>query len=132
MKELEERVWSPYLAGALTGLLIIVSVLFTGIYFGTSTSFIRVVAFFEKILAPSHFAATLYFSRYAPKIDWQVMFVVGIFLGALVSSLTSGSFRWQAVPDRWASSFGRGETKRATAAFAGGVVTMLGARLAGG
>lgn len=132
MKELDEGAWSPYLAGALTGLLIIVSVLLTGTYFGTSTSFIRVVASVEEILAPSHFAATLYFSRYAPKVDWQVMFVAGLFLGSLVSSTTSGSFRWQAVPDMWASSFGSGESRRAVVAFVGGVIIMVGSRLAGG
>jgi len=132
MKELDEGAWSPYLAGALTGLLIIVSVLLTGTYFGTSTSFIRVVASVEKILAPSHFTATLYFTRYAPKVDWQVMFVAGLFLGSLVSSTTSGSFRWQAVPDMWASSFGSGESRRAVVAFVGGVIIMVGSRLAGG
>jgi hypothetical protein len=132
MKELDEGAWNPYLAGALTGLLIIVSVLLTGIYFGTSTSFIRAIGSLEKVLAPSHFSATIYFSRYAPKVDWQMMFVAGIFLGSLVSSTTSGSFKWQAVPDMWASSFGTGESRRAVVAFAGGVIAMIGARLAGG
>jgi hypothetical protein len=132
MKEHDEKAWNPYLAGALTGLLIVVSVLLTGIYFGTSTSFIRAVAAVEAILFPSHYLGNDYFSRHTPQIDWQVMFVAGIFLGSLASSLSSGSFRWQAVPDMWASSFGGGEVKRASVAFAGGVITMVGARLAGG
>ncbi|HNU07315.1 MAG TPA: caspase family protein, partial [Pyrinomonadaceae bacterium] len=35
------------------------------------------------------------------KVDWQFMLVVGIFLGALVSSLTDKSFKWEAVPPTW-------------------------------
>lgn len=132
MKETDAGAWSPYLAGALTGLVTVVSVLFAGMYFGASTSFVRAAGAVEKLLLPSRFADTAYFSRYAPLLDWQVMFVAGIFFGSLVSSTTSGSFRWQAVPDMWAASFGPGEAKRASVAFAGGVIAMFGARLAGG
>jgi hypothetical protein len=58
---------------------------------------------------------------------------VGIFLGALVSSMTSGSFKFQAVPDMWAARFGDQSTgKRALTAFVGGIVAMFGARLADG
>ena len=132
MEKAEAGGWSPYLAGALTGLLIVISVLLTGMYFGTSTSYFRTAAAIERFLAPGHYAATDYFSKYPPAIDWQWMFVVGIFLGALISSTTSRSFRWQAVPDMWSSRFGGGGTARGAVAFAGGVISMVGARLAGG
>ena len=67
-----------------------------------------------------------------PKIDWQFLFVVGIFVGALISSTTSRSFRWQAVPSRWNARFGPSVPKRAVAAVAGGAIAMFGARLADG
>jgi hypothetical protein len=60
------------------------------------------------------------------------MFVVGIFLGSLVSALTSRSFHWQAVPDMWERRFGGSRAKRAVVAFAGAAVAMFGARLADG
>ena len=73
-----------------------------------------------------------YFVREVPQIDWQWMFVTGIFFGSLLGSTTSGSFRWKAVPDMWAGRFGPSRLKRAAAAFAGGLVAMFGARLADG
>ena len=125
--------WNPYLAGALSGVVGILSVWLAGKYFGASTSFVRTAGLIEQLFGPERVAQMDYFIKTAPKIDWQWMFVVGIFLGALISAVTSGSFRWQAVPDMWADRFGSGSTvSRALVAFAGGVVAMFGARLADG
>jgi uncharacterized membrane protein YedE/YeeE len=60
------------------------------------------------------------------------MFVIGIFLGSLISALLSGSFKWQGVPDMWAARFGTSPVLRGIVAFVGGVIAMYGARLAGG
>ena len=125
--------WSPYLAGALSGVVGIFSVLFAGKYFGASTSFVRTAGLIEQLFGPERVAQMDYFIKTAPRIDWQWMFVVGIFLGAMISALTSGSFKLQAVPDMWAERFGaRSTARRAVVAFVGGVVAMFGARLAGG
>ena len=59
-------------------------------------------------------------------------FVVGIFLGSLLAALTSGTFKWQGVPDMWAERFGTNPALRGIVAFIGGIVAMFGARLAGG
>jgi hypothetical protein len=125
--------WSPYLAGSLSGLVGVFSVWFAGQYFGASTSFVRTAGMIEKLFGPERVAQMDYFVKTAPRIDWQWMFVVGIFLGALIAALTSGAFKLQAVPDMWAERFGAGSTaKRALAAFVGGVVAMFGARLGDG
>ena len=124
--------WNPYLAGALSGLVLVFSVWIAGKYFGASTSFVRSAGMIEKLFGAERVGAMPYFISKAPKIEWQWMFVVGIFLGALVSSSTSRSFRWQAVPDMWQSRFGPNRTRRAVVAFLGAVVAMFGARLAGG
>jgi uncharacterized protein len=125
--------WSPYLAGTLSGLVGVFSVWFVGQYFGASTSFVRTAGMIEQLFGPERVARMEYFIKVVPQIDWQWMFVVGIFLGALVSSLTSGSFKLQAVPDMWAARFGNNSTgKRALIAFVGGIVAMFGARLADG
>ncbi len=125
--------WSPYVAGALSGLVGVLSVWLSGHYFGASTSFVRTAGMIERLLGPDHVARLEYFAKIAPRIDWQWMFVVGIFFGALVSALTSRSFKLQGVPDMWAERFGpRSTGKRAVIAFGGGVVAMFGARLADG
>ncbi len=128
----EPKGWNPYLAGALAGLLIIFSVWFTGKYIGASTTFVRSAGFIEKIFASERVSKMEYFIKELPKIDWQWMFVAGIFFGSLISATTSKSFRFQAVPTMWEGRFGPNKTKRAITAFAGGVIAMFGARLADG
>ena len=132
-QERQDRGWNPYLAGGLSGLVGVFSVWIAGQYFGASTSFVRTAGLIEQLFGPERVARMEYFIKTVPQIDWQWMFVVGIFLGALLSSLTSGSFKLQAVPDSWAAHFGRHSTgKRAVVAFVGGIVAMFGARLADG
>ncbi len=61
------------------------------------------------------------------------MFILaGIFLGALLASLTTGSYRIQAVPESFRERFGPGLGRRALLGFLGGMLAMFGARLAGG
>lgn len=125
--------WSPYLAGGLSGVVGVLSVWVAGQYFGASTTFVRTAGLIERLFGPERVAQMDYFIKVAPKIDWQWMFVAGIFLGSLISAMTSGSFRLQAVPDMWAERFGRKSVaKRAMFAFIGGVVAMFGARMADG
>ncbi len=128
----EIRGWNPYLAGALTGLLLVFSVWFTGKYVGASTTFVRSAGFIETAFNAERVAAMEYFKKELPKIDWQFLFVIGIFFGALIASTTSKSFRIQAVPSMWEGRFGPGLGKRGIAAFCGGLVAMYGARLADG
>lgn len=125
--------WNPYLAGALSGLVSVVSVGVAGHFLGASTTFVRMAGMIEKVVAPEHMATLDYFVKTAPKVDWQWMFVVGIFIGALIAALTSGSFKLQALPDMWQERFGgNSRGKRALFAFSGGTVAMFGARLADG
>jgi len=127
-----EGAWSPYVAGGLSGLVIIVSVLWTGKFFGASTSFVRSAGMLAQYFEPDRVAQLEYFIRYLPQFDWQLLFVIGIFLGSLLSALTSDSFKWQGVPDMWGRRFGNNPVLRGAAAFVGGIVAMYGARLAGG
>ena len=128
----EEGGWSPYVAGGLSGIVIIVSVLSAGKFFGASTTFVRSAGMLGEYFGPERVEQLEYFIRYLPRFDWQFLFVVGIFLGSLVSALTSDSFKWQGVPDMWAERFGTNPALRGIVAFIGGIVAMFGARLAGG
>ena len=134
----EDNGWSPYLAGALVGLLAIVSVWATTVmmgktnYLGASTTFVRAAGLLERAVAPERVAANEYFTTSKVKVDWQFMLVSGIFLGALISSVTDRSFKWESVPPVWAKRFGNSPIKRAVGAVLGGIVAMVGARMADG
>lgn len=128
----DDGAWSPYVAGGLSGLVIIISVLWTGQFFGASTSFVRSAGMLGNVFEPERVAQLEYFIRYLPKFDWQLLFVIGIFLGSFISAVWSGSFKLQGVPDMWAERFGSNPFKRGIVAFIGGIIAMFGARLAGG
>jgi hypothetical protein len=130
--------WSPYLAGALLGLLAIASVYATTrllgktSYLGASTTFVRAAGLLERAVAPDRVAANEYFTKEKVRVDWQFMLVLGIFLGSLVASATDKSFKLEGVPPTWEKRFGPSAGKRAAGAFFGGIVAMVGARMADG
>ena len=133
MKQTDDKKYlSPYLAGALSGLVLVLSVWVTGKFYGTSTTFVRAAGMVEKIFDATRVARMDYFIKEVPMIDWQWMFVIGIFIGSLIAAKTSGTFSWQAVPGMWQKRFGSSIGKRAVVAFIGGVIGMFGARLADG
>jgi uncharacterized protein len=134
----EDGGWNPYLAGALTGLLAVASVFTTTkllgktSYLGASTTFVRAAGLVEQTIAANHVASNEYYTKEKVRVDWQFMLVLGIFLGALISSVTDRSFKLESVPPTWKSRFGSSIGKRAVWAFAGGIVAMMGARMADG
>jgi hypothetical protein len=127
-----DKGWNPYVAGALGGLVSLLSVWLSGKFLGASSTFVRTAAMLESLVAPERVAQLPYFLKNPPQVDWQWFFVVGIFLGSLAAARLFGDFRWQAVPPMWAGRFGHSLGKRALVAFGGGVVAMFGARLADG
>jgi uncharacterized membrane protein YedE/YeeE len=132
MEKKGDKGWSPYLAGFLTGAVIILSAGIAKQYFGASTCFVRAAGFIERIFSAEHVVGSEYFNLIAPYVDWQVMMVLGILIGSFISSMTDGSFQIKAVPDMWAERFGPNPLKRDIFAFMGGIILMFGARLAGG
>jgi hypothetical protein len=134
---MRKRVWNPYLAGSLAGVLLVLSVLVAGHFLGASTTFASSASVIEKAIGidPLQFEYfTTQKGKYGPDSlpDWQLMFVVGIIIGALISSRLSGEFKIQAVPDMWRERFGSNSVKRGVVAFIGGTIGLVGARLAGG
>ena len=134
---MRKQVWNPYLAGALAGVLLVLSVLVGGHFLGASTTFARGASVIEKALGidPSQFEYfTTQKGKYGPGSlpNWQLLFVVGIIIGAFISSKLSGEFKIQTVPDMWRERFGSNSVKRGIVAFIGGAIGLVGARLAGG
>jgi len=132
MAKTEDKGWSPYLAGALSGVVLILSVWIAGKFFGASTTFVRSAGMIEKLVGAERVAQIAYFVKEVPKIDWQWMFVVGVFIGSLIASTSSGTFQWKPIPDMWEKRFGPNRVRRGIVAFVGGIIAMFGARLADG
>lgn len=130
--KVKSTAWSPYIGGALTGLIMVASVWITGKFFGASTTFVRAAGGIEGLVAPERVSTMAYFIKEVPKLDWQGMFVAGVFCGALAAALWSRTFAWTALPLRWEGRFGPSRTRRAVVAFVGGMLAMYGARLADG
>ena len=129
---LKMKSWPPYVVGAAIGILSWFTFLSAGNALGITTAFETTAAICEQQLLPDAAEANPLFAKKPPKIDWGWMLVVGVFAGAWISSKLSGDRHAETVPPLWADRFGSSVTKRFVAAFAGGLLMMLGARLAGG
>jgi hypothetical protein len=124
--------WSPYVAGALIGVVSWFAVLTAGKYLGVSTTFVRTVGMIETLFAPERTTALPYFIKEKPIIDWQWMEVLGILIGAFIAARLSGEFKGRFVPPLWERRFGPDRFKRWFVAFLGGIILMFGARMADG
>jgi uncharacterized protein len=127
---LRKKMWSPYLAGALIGLLQIPAYLVARAFLGTSSSYARVAGhLFSWIgLKSERFAPFLH----SHEIEWQLALVGGIAIGAYLSSRLSHSQKREPSPV-WKYDYHQtGRLRRSLTALAGGFLLVFGARLAGG
>jgi uncharacterized membrane protein YedE/YeeE len=136
---LRARRWSPYVVGVGIGVLSWVTFLTMDKGLGTSSSLVHAAGLLVGVVSPGTVVgpeANAYFAKEisakTPMIDWQVMLVVGLALGALTSSRLSGDRVTECVPSLWRWRFGDSKAVRYTAAFFSGVVMAFGARMAGG
>ena len=67
MTRTKDKVWSPYLAGALSGVVLILSVWIAGKFFGASTTFVRSAGMIEKLVGAERVAQIEYFVKEVPK-----------------------------------------------------------------
>lgn len=134
MNWLTAKRWSPYQVGLLIGVLCWIAFYISDRPLSVSTAFVKSAAMIEKEVAPDHYAQKEYFQKdkYAPTPDWAWILVIGVFAGALFSSLVSRDVRPEVVPAVWRSTAGKSVFFRLLIAFIGGVVIMFGARMAGG
>lgn len=125
--------WNPYLVGAGIGILSWLVFVVVDKPLGMSTALSQVSGSIAAIAAGENFVAeNPYWKKHLPAWDYGTLFMVGTFLGALVSALVSRSFRLESVPTVWSERFGSATWKRYLSAFVGGIIIMYGARLAGG
>lgn len=125
--------WSPYVGGALLGLLSILALLFTDRLLGSSGAFENIGGFMMQLITPA-LADNMYWNFIMPAgFSFGVMMLLGIFLGALVSALLSGTFKWRTISDdQWIQTFGPSRWQRWAALFFGAILLEYGAGIAGG
>jgi hypothetical protein len=124
--------WSPYLVGTLIGLLSMATFYFSNKPLSVSTAYARLAGLVGNLISRGHTANLKFYQDTKPKIDWGVMLVFGMLLGAFIAAVTGGEITAAWVPVLWEQRFGPDVTLRLGMAFVGGAITAYGARLAGG
>jgi len=124
--------WSPYTVGILIGLLNITAMIISGKALGASTSFVKASGYLVKVFDKEKVEGNSYYQKNKPEIDWGMMLVFGIVIGAFVSAFLSGDFILQKVPPMWIERFSDNFAFRFIAAFIGGAFLGVGSRWAGG
>lgn len=124
--------WSPYLVGTLIGLLSMATFYFSNKPLSVSTAYARLAGLVGNLFSRSHTESLKYYQETKPKIEWGVMLVFGMLLGACIAAVTGGEFTAAWVPHLWEHRFGPDLALRLGTAFVGGAITAYGARLAGG
>ena len=125
--------WSPYLVGALIGVLSMFTFYFSDKPIGASTGYARVAGMVGRCFAPKHTASLKYYQDNSPAVDWEVMLVAGAVVGAFLAAWQGGEWTGEWIPAMWGERFGEDSLwLRLVAAMVGGVLMAFGARLAGG
>jgi len=132
MNPLASDMWSPYVVGVGIGVLIWFGFLLSNKAIGCSTAYARTAGMGEKLIRGDKVDEKAYYKKFLPKIDWEWMLVLGVVLGAFISSVLSGSFRIETVPRIWENAFGSSQVLRYIGALIGGLLLGFGARMAGG
>jgi uncharacterized protein len=127
-----EGAWSPYLVGTLIGVLSMATFYFSNKPLGISTSYARLAGLVGNLFSKGHTEALEFYQDKKPKIEWGVMLMFGVILGAFVAAYTGGEITAAWVPALWQERFGPDVVLRSSVAFLGGAIMAFGARLAGG
>jgi uncharacterized membrane protein YedE/YeeE len=131
MPSVSDKAWSPYVAGIAIGLLQIPAFLMIQTALGASSSFVTVGDAVASWIDPSLLDIKYAASHVAPtaKNLWQVALVVGIAIGAFLSTRLSGARR-QPISRGALGSSSAG--LRYAVAFVAGFLMLFGARIADG
>jgi uncharacterized protein len=115
--------WSPLTVGAFIAGLSLLSWLLFHHMPGTSSTFVRLAAAFWRLIHPEHLRANSYYKNYLDHnvwINWQLVFVIGIFIGAYLAGRSSRQQKKE-LPE-----IDKGKIQRPLTAFLGGVVILFG------
>jgi uncharacterized membrane protein YedE/YeeE len=133
MDYIRKEEWSPYVAGALLGIVGVLAVLLSNSLLGASGAFENIAGLIGKAVAPQAFDNMYFNFIMPPGITWGVILLVGVFFGGMLAAFSSGTFKWRLISDdQWKKVFGPQVWKRWMLAFLGAIVLEYGAGIAGG
>lgn len=125
--------WSPYVVGALIGVLSWLTFYFSDKAIGASSAYANVAGALGRLFARRHTDSLEYFRKNPPKLNWELTLLIGILIGSFAAAWTGGEMTGRWLPPMWQARFGASSyTLRMMAAFAGGLLMAFGARLGGG
>jgi uncharacterized protein len=129
-KQISKELWSPYVAGALLGIVGILTVVLAHALLGASGGFENIAAYLGKAIDPKN----MYFNYMMPAgITYPVVLLIGIFFGGMLGALSSGTFKFRKNDDeQWKMAYGKQTWKRWLFLFLGGIVLEFAAGIAGG
>ncbi len=129
--------WSPYVAGALLGLVGIAAVWFSNNLLGASGAFENIAGLIGQAVAPDLFDNMYFNFIMPPGITYGVMLMVGTFFGGMIGAATSKTLLWGKKDSansnaQWKRIFGPQLWKRWGLAFIGAIILEYAAGIAGG
>ncbi|WP_164100603.1 YeeE/YedE thiosulfate transporter family protein [Candidatus Laterigemmans baculatus] len=127
-----KKSWSPYLVGVGIGMLSWFAFWSADHPLGITTLFEHTAALVLEATVPRLAESNSYYLENSPKIGWEWMLVVGVFLGSVISSFASGDREPIVVPPLWKSRFGSSAALRLTVALLAVGALGLSARRSGG
>jgi uncharacterized protein len=125
---------TPYVIGGALGLLNTFAFATAKRGLGVTTAFESTAALAGRRLAPDAMNVNAYVAKReeTPKVDWESLLVLGVLAGSYFASRAASRPETRTVPSSWSRRFGPSPGKRYAAAFVGGAVMMVGARMAKG
>ena len=128
-----EPAWSPYLVGALIGVLVLLTLTFSRKPGGAASAYADLAGLMCRAAAPRHAGSLKFFRDSKPAVGWTLLFVVGAVGGAFVAALSGGELTGTYLQDMWVARFGDdSHVLRTFLALGGGALMAYGARMAGG
>lgn len=125
--------WSPYIVGALIGLLTLMTFYFSHKPVGASSFFATLSGIIGSFIAKKHTKSLSYYKENPPHVNWEFIFILTALFGAFAAAWTGDEFKINWIPQMWQDHFGANSFYlRAIVGFFGGFLLAFGARLAGG
>jgi len=128
-----EPTWSPYVVGALIGLLVLAALAFARQKIGASSAYSDAAGLIGRLIAPKHIASLPYYQNSKPMIGWTFMIVLGAMLGSFIAAWSGGELTGTYLQEMWVARFGADSgLLRTFVGLAGAALMAFGARMAGG
>jgi hypothetical protein len=108
---LAKKSWSPYIVGALIGFLALFTFCTVDKPMGFAKPFGQLTVSLEKIFFPEYVENNHNIRESIPtgirglELNWHLMLLIGVFIGAFISSKLSGEFKKESLPPLWQNRF---------------------------